>query len=290
MAFKCFICNGNHSRALLRIPPSFFAGEGSNLSASGLYQDYCLDCGALVNVAHNLVSPEFYEAQYKKRFQRSNDFIPTQKSHEEKAKRNCAFIVQEIGHPGILLEVGAHMGCLMNALQKEGWEVRGIEPSPSLCQIGKELYSLEIRQGFYDKEGYKAEQFDLIIFDNVLEHPEEPLELLKTAHYHLKPGGSIFFILPVLETIQMNQIGGWHLTILSKNNWKHIIEQCGFTIKNLALDGLGGGDSARLRCLAQKSGSWPETIDFSPQQTNYILALLKLTRIVAVHKLRRFFR
>lgn len=285
MNFHCNICNSTKGRTLLKLPPSFFQGENNHLAAAGLYQNYCRGCGALINMAPKRVTAEFYQRSYKKKFADSADFFPTRRTHETKAAINANFIKQHIVPAGRMLEVGAHMGSLMAALKNIGWEVAGIEPSPSLCSLGGELYGLEIKNGFYDSESFLPQQFDLIAFDNVLEHVDAPLELISAAHLHLKPGGFIFFILPVLETIRTNQIGGWHLTILSYKNWEHIIAQCGFTTKHLVLDGLGGGDSARLRCLAMKTGGWPAKIKFS-QRNSYLYSLAKLIKMIAAHKVR----
>ncbi|MFH0809597.1 MAG: class I SAM-dependent methyltransferase [Pseudomonadota bacterium] len=289
LGFHCFLCQGTQGRKVLCLPPTFFEGERNHLAESGLYQDYCVNCGTLINMAPNRISQEFYQKQYKKNFDSSTVYVPTRHNHETKAKLNADFITQHIERPGKLLEVGAHMGCFMAALQKRGWNVAGIEPSSTLCRIGAESYGLKIKTGYYHRDSYQSEELDLVTFDNVLEHPDAPLELLAAAHYHLKLEGHLFFILPVLDTIRTGQIGGWHLSILSSKGWKYLIEQCGFHIKHLELDGLGGGDSARLRCLAQKVGNWPLTINFSPQMS-FFSAWLGLTKMVVRHKLGRFFR
>lgn len=284
MNFLCGICNGTKGRTLLKFPPSCFHGENNHLSEAGLYQNYCCGCGALINMAPTRVTAEFYQRNYKEKFEDSTAFHPTRRNHELKAATNTDFIRQHIGRPGKMLEVGAHMGSLMAAMKNINWEVCGIEPSPSLCNLGAELYGLEIKNGFYDSESFLPQQFDLIAFDNVLEHVDAPLELISAAHLHLKPGGFLFFILPALETIRTNQIGGWHLTILSYKNWQHIIAQCGFTLEHLELDGLGGGDAARLRCLAVKNGDWPQSIKFT-RKNSFFYTWLKLIRMLVAHKI-----
>jgi SAM-dependent methyltransferase len=96
------------------------------------------------------------------------------------------------------LDIGAGLGGVMRALNKNGIDAYGLEPS-------KTFYDFAISRGvpgdrLYNKSTEDATfpeaQFDLIIFSAVFEHLYDPNQALVNALKWLKPGGIVYIGVP----------------------------------------------------------------------------------------------
>jgi 2-polyprenyl-3-methyl-5-hydroxy-6-metoxy-1,4-benzoquinol methylase len=95
-----------------------------------------------------------------------------------------------------LLDVGCARGHLSVALQKQGWNVTGIEYDLQDAQAAQEE-GISIIVGTAESAlSNMTETFDVIVFADVLEHFVEPLEVLTLAKNRLTPGGRIVISVP----------------------------------------------------------------------------------------------
>ena len=90
------------------------------------------------------------------------------------------------------LDVGAGLGGGMLALQREGFDVFGLEPSASFRQFAVE--SMGVDEGrlaltSLEEADYPAASFDFVAFPAVLEHLPDPGAALERAARWLRPGG-----------------------------------------------------------------------------------------------------
>lgn len=99
-----------------------------------------------------------------------------------------------------VLEVGSGTGVFLNHLvNKFGSKVFGIEPSREFVRIARERFNLEIYEGTlrsYHEEYGTRKPYDLIIFDQVLEHLYNPLSALVEARNLLQKNGFIYIGVP----------------------------------------------------------------------------------------------
>ena len=95
-----------------------------------------------------------------------------------------------------ILDVGGGLGVFLALIRKRtDWNCTSIEPDPRLTKhiiknIGIESFNSDYRTLKWDRK------FDIICFNKVLEHIEEPLDFLEKAKDNLKPNGIIYLELP----------------------------------------------------------------------------------------------
>lgn len=121
-------------------------------------------------------------------------------------------IEKKLGNKGKLLDVGCALGdCLVEA-KKLGWkDVQGVEVSEFAHKIAKRR-NLNVRSGDIFKNPFHKDSFDVILYQDVIEHIVDPVGELKRVYQILKPGGIIFLVTP--------DTGGWWSKILGPL-WYH---------------------------------------------------------------------
>lgn len=97
---------------------------------------------------------------------------------------------------GRFLDVGCNIGMLLRLAEKRGWDVVGLEPSPSLASLadkhGFEIYNCFLHE-VSDREN---STFDVVAFSDVFEHISEPLPFLREAARLMKDDGVLYVKVP----------------------------------------------------------------------------------------------
>lgn len=102
---------------------------------------------------------------------------------------------------GRLLEVGCGDGDFLELAEMQGWEVTGIEYSSAARDRARQrLKRGEVLEGELQPGSLPAEQFDLCVLSDVLEHVRSPLLFLREIHRVLKPGGTLFIATPSTDS------------------------------------------------------------------------------------------
>ena len=97
------------------------------------------------------------------------------------------------------LDVGSGLGVFPAVLKELNWDCVAIEPDPEACEIIREKIGIEVLSGEL-VECQKIGKFNLICFNKVLEHTQNPKEMLLQSTLHLKSGGLLYIELPDGET------------------------------------------------------------------------------------------
>jgi 2-polyprenyl-3-methyl-5-hydroxy-6-metoxy-1,4-benzoquinol methylase len=105
-------------------------------------------------------------------------------------------VIESIKPTGKLLDIGANMGFFLRHAAKRRWEVTGIEPSPSLSEMARRYFGLDVRTAFLHDAGFGAETFDIVTLSDVFEHVEDPRGMLAAVRRVLKPDGILFIKVP----------------------------------------------------------------------------------------------
>ena len=135
-----------------------------------------------------------------------------------------------------LLEIGPGHGlllCLATARPNLGkiraWDVS--EASRQLTRHSLEILapgkkvSLELRDMFEERGGGDEDQFDAIVFSEVLEHMEDPVRAVKALYRLCKPGGKVWINVPA------NSPAPDHLFLVRKpEEAAKLVESVGFDI------------------------------------------------------------
>lgn len=102
-----------------------------------------------------------------------------------------------------ILDVGCHMGAFGRALKnRENVEVWGVEPSPHTAEIASQQLDRVINGYFSEDIDLPEQYFDVIVFNDVLEHMEDPWKAIALAKAKLVDGGQIVASLPNLRHIE----------------------------------------------------------------------------------------
>lgn len=169
---------------------------------------------------------------------------------------------QDLKHPAKLLEVGCAHGWFLEMAQKN-FEVIGVEPDERIYRTAQ-AKSLPVRPGFFPEALSQDEIFDIIVFNDVIEHIPDISQALASCARHLSPGGLLCLNLPnsrgvfyrLAKTIahlglpgpfeRMWQVGlpSPHLHYFNESNLRRIVEQAGFSevevksLSSISSDGL----------------------------------------------------
>jgi 2-polyprenyl-3-methyl-5-hydroxy-6-metoxy-1,4-benzoquinol methylase len=110
-----------------------------------------------------------------------------------------ALMLRLVGANKRVLDVGCATGYLARALGAQGCRVSGVEFDPEAAKeaspalekiVVGDLEQLDMAAEFV------GEQFDAIVFGDVLEHLRDPLPLLRSARGMLSPGGCVVISVP----------------------------------------------------------------------------------------------
>lgn len=130
-------------------------------------------------------------------------------------KIRIPWILETIGRDKKILDIGCGAGLLANALAKEGHEVFGVDLSPSTLKIAKKHDATQtVVYDLADAAAlpYPTQTFDVVSAMDLLEHVENPQQVISEASRVLKPGGLFFF-----HTFNRNPLS--YLLIIKGVDW-----------------------------------------------------------------------
>ncbi|MBI5305638.1 MAG: class I SAM-dependent methyltransferase [Chloroflexi bacterium] len=145
-------------------------------------------------------------------------------------------LVGAIAAPRRLLDVGCHIGVMVELAQQRGWESWGIEPSAWASEQARQR-GLRVITGTLTDGRIPENYFDVVTMWDVIEHLTDPAAELANARRVLKPGG-IFAIHTIdIESLFARMMGKrwpWlmemHLYYFSPRTLGNMLEQTGFAI------------------------------------------------------------
>ncbi|MBI2268249.1 MAG: class I SAM-dependent methyltransferase [Candidatus Blackburnbacteria bacterium] len=158
-----------------------------------------------------------------------------------------ARLVSKFQKTGRVLEVGSSTGVLLSVLKDKGWEVLGIEPSLEAQQIAVEQGIPTLKTTF-ERAKLASNRFDVIIFNHVLEHLADPLDVITKANRVLKKDGILFIDVPNFGGLSAFLWGARWLYVLPNEHRWH------FTYK--ALETLLGRTDFKIVHWEATSGVW----------------------------------
>jgi 2-polyprenyl-3-methyl-5-hydroxy-6-metoxy-1,4-benzoquinol methylase len=110
--------------------------------------------------------------------------------------RDIVDLARRLARPGArrLLDVGCAHGWFLETA-REGFDVLGIEPD---AVVGGRTAArgLPVRQGYFPDALLAGETFDLIVFNDVIEHIPDIRTALQACHARLEEGGLLILNLP----------------------------------------------------------------------------------------------
>ncbi len=110
------------------------------------------------------------------------------------------------GRPGRLLELGCATGVLLEAAQRRGWTVQGVEYSADAATEAKR-YGVPVFVGALADAHLDAASFDVAFLGDVLEHVPDPAAVLREVARVLAPGGALVLRGPMATNSLARRVG-----------------------------------------------------------------------------------
>lgn len=263
---RCPICDSNSHL-------SFWAMRGYKLQR-------CSSCG----MVWDPYPIDNLEAQYEKNYFRNENpkggyanYFEGMAINRQTFTDRLKKIFIETGRKGRLLDVGCAFGdCLVEA-KNLGWRnVEGLEISSYAYGLAKKR-GLKVKKGSLTTVAYSPNSFDVVTYQDVIEHVVFPMSELKKVYKILKPGGWLLIVTPDVGGFWSKLLGsvwyhfkpGEHVVYFSQESIRKALGKSGFiniktskTYHVMSLEYLAN----RLRY-------------YSPLFFGFILQLLKRTRL-----------
>ena len=213
------------------------------------YYKQCISCKHLFAYHNidlsNLYNNDYLDATYsgvagmKKRF----DYImklPLKKSdNKQRVKRILNFLKSySSSNSKNLLDVGAGTGVFAKSFQLRKWNVHTIETDLRTVNYLNGLGIRSINKDIRKIKNFGKVKFDLITFNKVLEHVEEPISLLKSSLKFLKKNSLVYLEVPdVSASIQGKNREEFfidHHHIFSVTSASIMVQKAGLHVKQIS--------------------------------------------------------
>jgi SAM-dependent methyltransferase len=108
--------------------------------------------------------------------------------------RKLLVSIKSLSNEGRLLDVGCAHGWFLETV-KNDFEVFGLEPDKNVFDATSRR-GLPVRMGYFPDALDESEKFDVIVFNDVIEHIPDIERTLASCHQHLNKGGLLVLNLP----------------------------------------------------------------------------------------------
>lgn len=140
--------------------------------------------------------------------------------------------------PGLLLDVGAAAGYLLDAAREAGWKTLGVELSERASRFAREELGLDVWTGQLPDADLEEGSFDVVTMIDVIEHTIDPRANLLAAHRCLRDGGLLVISTPNIDSLGFRIFGrGFvfivpevHLWYFGPRTIRRLLEQTGFRV------------------------------------------------------------
>ena len=234
---KCIIC---HNSKIVKIP-LIHEVSAYDHKAYPLYR--CLSCGFIrpfplpyTNETKGKIydDPEnilFYDKNSKRIMRNTKEFQYYYKHFEPFIK-----LIRKYKIMGQALDIGCGVGHLMDLLSKEQFKVEGMEVSPILKKALKGRFTVHCKTLQQLQKNKK--RYNLITFNQVLEHVEDPESFLRSVNGLLAEKGYVILAVPyihglvpqILRTRWYGLGFGQHLNFFSKKSLDLLLSRTGFEV------------------------------------------------------------
>jgi 2-polyprenyl-3-methyl-5-hydroxy-6-metoxy-1,4-benzoquinol methylase len=243
---KCWVCG---SYDLVKIKDSNVTEELVSDNYAITNSDYgktgelskCLNCHFIQCTKENDVI-HFYENLVDTEYE-------TTRAQRKIQEQRILKLIHKFKPKGNLLDIGSGSGILVEAALEMGYDAEGIEPSVWLHKKAKER-GLPVHNGTFPMKNIDDE-YDIIVLVDVIEHVNNPKQLISEIRKKLKTEGIFVMITP--------DVSSFFARILKFRWWHYRIAHIGyFNKKNLKLL----TNSSGYKQILFKRPSWYFKIDY----------------------------
>lgn len=142
--------------------------------------------------------------------------------------------------PRSLLEVGSGFGFTRKAAERRGIETQGLDINPYAAERARALYGMHTYTGTLSEAERNWEldrPADLIVYQFVLEHIEDPAAELREAARVLDPAGLLVLSVPSMDALELDVFGASyrsfrpdHSHIFSRRSIRVLLNDAGYQL------------------------------------------------------------
>lgn len=134
----------------------------------------------------------------------------------------------------LVLDIGCYSGKFLCSFRDSGAICTGIDLNAGLVRYGKDKFNLDLRVGELKTFAFADNYFDIITFNQVLEHLNDPINFMREVSRILKKNGIIEFSVPDYEVNKKISFPN-HLFHYTSKAVNTLICKTGFTGRVFAL-------------------------------------------------------
>lgn len=172
---------------------------------------YCRQCGVGETfprpgnaLLHELHSTQYYRNGEGIRFIKPVEWL-IEGMRRWRIRRLSKFVTT-----GRALDIGCGSGRFLRGLRSAGWDVAGLELNDEIASTAGSIHKLAVETTL---DAFEDESFDLITITHVLEHVENPQQMLTRCSRLLRPGGILAVAVPNIDSWQAR---------LARDRWFHL--------------------------------------------------------------------
>ena len=168
--------------------------------------------------------------------ERNYAYYHDQEQIGKKARRRLEWLGDTVATDGKLLDVGAGKGGFVSAARKRGWDATGVELDADAVEKASQEFGVQLHHGRLDENTFAQQTFDVVAMWDVIEHVEDPVRLMRTAHRILRSGGHIILRTANIESRDFartkrswSMLFSGHLYYFSVDTIRRALAEVGFT-------------------------------------------------------------
>lgn len=143
------------------------------------------------------------------------------------------------------LDIGCSTGFVLEAAAEAGWEVTGIELNPYAAEFARKR-NIEVIDKDYIQVAFGNNAFSEVSLYDVLEHLEDPLQILKKAYNELADNGGLYIYVPNWDSASRFLMGydahfiwpSHHLNYFTPSTLAEMVKKSGFEVVHVETEGL----------------------------------------------------
>jgi 2-polyprenyl-3-methyl-5-hydroxy-6-metoxy-1,4-benzoquinol methylase len=198
-----------------------------------------MDTGALY--AGDYVNANYQdEAGIRRAFERIIALAPSRSDNVGRVRRILEFAAahfqsaDELHHPRSLLDVGSGLGVFPYRMKEAGWDCTALDPDIRAIRHAQEVVGVKAVHADFMAVSDLG-RFDVITFNKVLEHVEDPVAMLAKSAEHLEDGSFVYVELPDGEAAWVDGPGREeffidHLHVFSMASLALLVARAGFNL------------------------------------------------------------
>jgi SAM-dependent methyltransferase len=243
---QCPVCGST------QLEPAYPLHEGSCITsdmmvlpASSLKNALCCSCGLIFNAGGTRgTTAEFYRNSYNLMMARPESAIQSfaGKQPMSQAQRTYHILREVVDLPsrGCMLEVGAGKGEFLGYFTDGigDWEVAAFEPSEAYNVLQAKYPGCSIQHCDFADYRPGPEKLDLVVALGVLEHVENPLEILRWGNRMLTEGGVFYIRVPNFAKNPNDLFCADHLSKLTEATLRSLAAAAGFGVVGVRESGV----------------------------------------------------